>query len=173
LKKKVILAFIVMVAVILVLAFSNKLVENTPDFQEAKPSSSTEVEQPTPSTENAPEPSDDNSSATDAESENLVSIENSSISKLEKSFTLTDTSMEPTIKNGATIVYMPVPFESLRIDDVIIFKEPNHISRIAVARITGIDPNGLATKGDHNLVPNPYDVTAPFLLGKVTQINNP
>ena len=45
-----------MVAVILVLAFSNKLVENTPDFQEAKPSSSTDVEQPTPSTENALSP---------------------------------------------------------------------------------------------------------------------
>lgn len=162
-----------MVAVVLVLAFSNKFVENTPDFQEGRPSSSTEVEQPAPSAENSPEPTEGNSSATGAESENIVSVENSSISKLEKSYTVASISMEPTIKSGATIRYMPVPFESLRIDDIIIFKDPNHITRIAVARIVGIGPDGLATKGDHNLIPNPYNVTAPFLLGKVTQINNP
>jgi hypothetical protein len=160
-----------MIAVVLVLAFSNNLVRNTPDFQEAEPSSSTEVEQPTPSNVNSSLPSAENSSVTSTESENAA--EPPTISNLEKTYILTSNSMEPTIKTGATIVYTPVPFESLRIDDIILFKEPNHITRIKVARIIEIYPSGLATKGDHDLVLYAYNITAPFLLGKVTQINNP
>jgi hypothetical protein len=161
-----------MVAAVLVLAFSNSFVSDTPEYQEAEPISSTEVEHSTPNNENSPLPSAENSSETSTESENAESVENPAISNLEKTYIITSTSMEPTIKTGATIVYMPVPFESLRIDDIIIFREPNHITRINVARIIEIYPSGLATKGDHNLVPYSYNVTAPFLLGKVTRINN-
>jgi signal peptidase I len=79
-------------------------------------------------------------------------------------------SMEPTIKQGATIFYDKTNYTSLKVNDIIVF---THTAQLHVARITGITADGLMTKGDNNPAPFPWNVTETDYMGKVTQINNP
>jgi signal peptidase I len=81
-------------------------------------------------------------------------------------------SMEPTIKVGATIAYEQVPFQELKLDDIIVFKRPGD-NVLIVARIIGVLPEGLQTKGDNNLNPYPWNITATEYFGKVVRIDNP
>jgi signal peptidase I len=81
-------------------------------------------------------------------------------------------SMQPTIKVGATVAYEEVPFSELKVDDIIVFKRPDD-NMLIVARITSIMPEGLQTKGDNN--PNPYEwnITETMYVGKIVRIDNP
>jgi signal peptidase I len=168
LSKKVILAFAAMVIVVLALAFANDFPEPSPAVPTTSSPSIGGDESPTPSAESSPLPNVEIPTNSP-----VPSVENVPAPKFETTYTVTSTSMEPTIKKGATVVYMHVPFQSLEVDDIIIFKHPNHPEDLIVARIVGISSNGLLTKGDHNLVANPWDVSAPLLIGKVMQISNP
>ena len=91
----------------------------------------------------------------------------------EKTFTITSSSMEPTIKQGATVFVQVVPFESLQVNDIIVYKQPYNQAVAIVSRVVQINANGLVTQGDSNGGPDPWNVTAPLLIGKVVQINNP
>jgi signal peptidase I len=81
-------------------------------------------------------------------------------------------SMEPTIKDGATVSYEAVPFENLKIDDIIIFNKPD-TNVLVIGRIIRITPEGLETKYDNNTTPNPYKITSKEYVGKIVRIDNP
>ncbi len=90
----------------------------------------------------------------------------------EKFFVIGGSSMEPTIKNGATVVYMDIPLGNLKVDDIIVFKKPQS-DTFVVARIIRIAPEGLETKGDNNPQPHPWKITAKEYVGKIVRIDNP
>lgn len=84
-------------------------------------------------------------------------------------------SMEPEIPVGAILVCKEVPIDTLELGDIINYysREPGHFDRIITHRIIGITTgeNGalrMETKGDANLVSDPYFVTEENLIGQVT-----
>jgi signal peptidase I len=81
-------------------------------------------------------------------------------------------SMEPTIKQGATVAYEEVPFSMLKVDDIIVFKRPGD-NMLILARITHILPEGLETKGDNRPDTYPWNITATEYVGKIVRIDNP
>jgi len=89
-----------------------------------------------------------------------------------KTIKVNSKAMEPAVKVGATVTYDEVPFASLNVNDVIVFKEPyNQI--VSLGRIVQIGPKGLAAKGDNNAGNYPYVVTPKMYVGKTTSIRNP
>ena len=81
-------------------------------------------------------------------------------------------SMVPTIKDGATVSYESVPFESLKIDDIIIFKKPDN-DVLALARVIQITSEGLETRADNSVSPYPWKITSKEYVGKIVGIDNP
>lgn len=81
-------------------------------------------------------------------------------------------SMQPTIKPGATVTYETVSFSDLKVDDIIVFKRPSD-SMLIIGRVTLIDSDGLQTKGDNNPQPYEWTVTSEMYVGKITRIDNP
>jgi signal peptidase I len=81
-------------------------------------------------------------------------------------------SMQPTIKSGATVAYESVSFSDLKVDDIIVFKRPSD-NMLIIGRITLIDSEGLQTKGDNRAEPYEWKVTSEIYVGKITRINNP
>ena len=91
----------------------------------------------------------------------------------DKSVVMSGPSMQPTVKQGATVYYKSVPFDSLKVNDIIIYKDPQIPSGMILSRITQIDSDGLVTKGDFNSAAYSWKVNASMLIGKVTEIHNP
>ena len=91
----------------------------------------------------------------------------------EKSVFVSTMAMDPTVKQGATVYYAEVPYESLQVNDIILFKNPMNPENVIISRIVKIENDGLITKGDFNDGPYPWEVNATLLVGKVTKINNP
>jgi signal peptidase I len=91
----------------------------------------------------------------------------------DKSVVMSSLSMEPTVKQGATVYYKSVPYDSLKVNDIIIYKDPQIPSNMILSRITQIDSDGLVTKGDFNVAAYFWKVNATMLIGKVTEIHNP
>jgi hypothetical protein len=160
-----------MVIVVLVLASANNFPEPSPTSPKNSSPTMSEDESPTPTAESSP--AAESTPSPSVENSPAPNVKSSPAQKLKTTYIVTSTSMEPTIKKGATVVYMKVPFQSLKLDDIIMFNQPNHPDKVIVARIVGINSSGLVTKGDHNSAANPWDVTAPLVIGKITQINNP
>jgi signal peptidase I len=71
----------------------------------------------------------------------------------EKFVVVIDSSMEPTIKEGATVSYVDFPFEQLKVGDIILYRAPGRDALI-VARIVEVTQEGLRTKGDSNVAPH-------------------
>ena len=90
----------------------------------------------------------------------------------EKFLQVGGSSMEPTIKVGATVVYDEVPFSESNVDDIIVFKRPAD-DMLIVARITQITSDGLQTKGDNRFDPYEWTITSNMYVGKITRIDNP
>ena len=90
----------------------------------------------------------------------------------QKYLTVAGSSMQPTIKPGATVSYEEAPFSELKVDDIIVFKRPGD-NMLILARIIHILTEGLEVKGDDNLGPYPYNITATEYVGKVVRIDNP
>ena len=90
----------------------------------------------------------------------------------EKYLAVGGSSMQPTIKPGATVAYETVSFSDLKVDDIIVFKRPSDTAQV-IGRITLIDSDGLQAKGDNNAQPYEWKVTSEMLIGKVTRIDNP
>jgi signal peptidase I len=90
----------------------------------------------------------------------------------EKYLAVGGSSMQPTIKPGATVGFESVSFSDLKVDDIIVFKRPSDNAQV-VGRITLVNTDGLQVKGDN--IPQPYEwkVTSEMLIGKVIRINNP
>jgi signal peptidase I len=89
----------------------------------------------------------------------------------EKFVVVIDSSMKPTIKDGATVSYADFPFEQLQVGDIILYRVPGRDALI-VARIVEVTQEGLRTKGDSNVAPHPYLVTAKDYIGKIINIYN-
>jgi signal peptidase I len=90
----------------------------------------------------------------------------------EKFLQVGGSSMQPTIKSGATVTYEEVPFSELKVDDIIVFNRPSD-NMLIIARITLLLPDGLQTKGDNNPAPYDWTVTSAMYVGKVVRIDNP
>lgn len=90
----------------------------------------------------------------------------------QKYLAVAGSSMQPTIKPGATVSYEQVPFSELKVDDIIVFRRPGD-NMLILARITYILTEGLEVKGDNNPSPYPYNITATEYVGKVVRIDNP
>lgn len=92
----------------------------------------------------------------------------------EKFLRVSGSSMEPTIRSGATIAYDDkFPFEDLKVEDIIVFKKPGS-DTLGVSRIIYISPEGwVQMKGDNLPEPHPWQITANEYVGKVTRIDNP
>ena len=90
----------------------------------------------------------------------------------QKYLAVAGSSMQPTIKPGATVSYEEVPFSELKVDDIIVFKRPGD-NMLLLARIIHILTEGLEVKGDNNPSPYPYNITATEYVGKVVRIDNP
>jgi len=89
-----------------------------------------------------------------------------------KTIKVNSKAMEPAIKVGATVGYDEVPFASLIVNDIVVFKEPyNQI--VTLGRIAQIGSKGLTAKGDNNAGNYPYVVTPKMYVGKTTSITNP
>ena len=90
-----------------------------------------------------------------------------------RTFTVVSSSMEPTIMPGGKIVCEEVPFDSLKISDIIVYRSPMEDGSAIAARIVSINSDNAITKGDNNPSNFPWNVNASLLIGKVVQINNP
>jgi signal peptidase I len=90
----------------------------------------------------------------------------------EKFIVVTDSSMKPTIKDGATVSYSDFPFERLQVGDIILYRVSGR-ENLVIARVVEITQEGLRTKGDSNVAPHPYLVTAKDYIGKIINIYNP
>ena len=89
---------------------------------------------------------------------------------------MTSQSMEHAIKQGATVYYKRVPFNSLQVNDIIVFGKPSNettYNEVIVHRIVAVEIGWLVTKGDFNNANDPWKVDASLLIGKVTEIHNP
>jgi len=90
----------------------------------------------------------------------------------EKFLQVGGSSMQPTIKPGATVAYETVSFSDLKVNDIIVFKRPSD-NMLIIGRTTLIDSDGLHTKGNNNPQPYEWKVTSEMLIGKVIRIDNP
>jgi signal peptidase I len=91
----------------------------------------------------------------------------------DKSVVMSGPSMQPTVKQGATVYYKSVPYDSLKVNDIIIYNNSEIPSGMFIlARITQTNSDGLVTKGDFIAAEYPWKVNATMLIGKVTEIHN-
>lgn len=88
-------------------------------------------------------------------------------------YLVTSRSMEPTILPGAIIDCQNVAFDSLKANDLIVFRVPNNENLAIVSRIVQIGNSNFVVKGDNNNFLYPWDVTESLLIGNVTYIDNP
>lgn len=83
------------------------------------------------------------------------------------------TSMAPTIKSGAMVLYdTSVPFGNLVAGDIILFNVANS-SDVWVSRVIHVYPGAVTTKGDGNPAPEGFNITPSMYVGKVVKIQNP
>ena len=80
-------------------------------------------------------------------------------------------SMVPTLNVGDVIVVEPTPFKSVKVGNIIVFKEPGFPNRVIVHRVIKIvyvdGERAFITKGDHNLYRDPWIVKKEQYIGKV------
>jgi len=90
--------------------------------------------------------------------------------------------MEPILKvNDGVIVDMTVPFDTLEIDDVIVFLKPSGHDRTMIMRIVeitidSVDERIIRTKGDANNASIPgtdFPITEKEYIGRVSEILKP
>jgi len=58
-------------------------------------------------------------------------------------------SMWPTLKHGDKFDALVYSGQEIKIGEIIVFRDPTHISRICVKRVLHIKPNGLFVEGDN------------------------
>ena len=80
-------------------------------------------------------------------------------------------SMEPTLKIGSVIYYKKVPFNQLKIDDIITFQ--NNKNELVTHRIVKIEKGFIETKGDANKISDVNKTSNKNIKGKVGKINIP
>jgi len=83
------------------------------------------------------------------------------------SYAMFSNSMVPTINQGDLAFYEKVPYEQLKVNDIIIFNAPQRKHPL-LHRIYNITNDGIITKGDNNPVPNSWIITSDEIVGKVT-----
>ena len=80
-------------------------------------------------------------------------------------------SMVPTLNVGDLIVVQGTPATEIKVHDIIVFHEPGIPSTLIVHRVIEVlNESGellFRTKGDHNPGPDPWEVPASGLVGKV------
>lgn len=79
-------------------------------------------------------------------------------------------SMAPHMPRGSVVVAVPVSIASVREGDVILFRQPDDLSRVITHRVSDIESDGsvaLVTKGDANNTPDPWRVGESNLMGRV------
>lgn len=90
--------------------------------------------------------------------------------------------MEPILKvNDGVIVDMTVPFDTLEIDDIIVFLKPSGHDRTMIMRIVeitidSVDERIIRTKGDANNASIPgtdFPITEKEYIGRVSEILKP
>ena len=81
-------------------------------------------------------------------------------------FALGSSSMEPALKPGDIILVRKVSLNDVRLGDIIAYENPEN-DLIVVHRVVALGDGYLVAKGDMNGEPDPLNVTAAMLLGKV------
>lgn len=76
-------------------------------------------------------------------------------------------SMEPTLHGGDVLTVEAVPFEALRVGDIIIFWSPDQKHQKIVHRIFEVRRGYVWTKGDANARPDPFEVRREQVVGRV------
>jgi hypothetical protein len=94
-----------------------------------------------------------------------------------RTFTITDSGMEPAVMLGATVVCETVPLESLKVGDIIIYRDQESFSKgiekPLIARVVEIISNRPFVKPDASTSQYSMQVSNMFFIGKVTKIENP
>jgi signal peptidase len=80
-------------------------------------------------------------------------------------------SMDPTIVQGDLAIIQPVSIATIRVGDMIVYKDGSIDVIHRVIRIQGSGTNeALTVKGDNNNFPDPVHVTGDLLVGKVDAV---
>jgi len=83
------------------------------------------------------------------------------------------TSMAPALRTGDTVLWVKVPFENLRVGDIIIYRHTVTVGEnrgqtfIVIHRVINIIEDGAFTKGDNMASSDAYKVTPGDLMGLV------
>ena len=91
------------------------------------------------------------------------------ISGEEKAVRIGTSSMEPALKEGSFAFYKEEPFESLKINDIIVFKDPGRNNMMILGRIIAIDDASLTVKQDAREDPYDMNVTKDMYVGKIVE----
>lgn len=79
-------------------------------------------------------------------------------------------SMEPTLHGGDVLTVEAVPFNSLRVGDIIVFCDPRQKPQKIVHRIVEIRRGKLWTKGDANFRRDAFWVMPSHVVGRVKEV---
>lgn len=81
--------------------------------------------------------------------------------------TVTGRSMEPALHDGQTVALEQVAFEELKVGDIIVFCDPRQKPQKIIHRIFEVRRGYVWTKGDANARPDPFEVRAEQVVGRV------
>lgn len=89
---------------------------------------------------------------------------------LPKFFIVTSGSMEPLVKSGSLAITKSVNPNSIIIGDIVAFTSPSNLKETILHRVFAVkstSPLLFSTKGDHNSIPDQWDLTESSLKGRL------
>lgn len=75
-------------------------------------------------------------------------------------------SMQPTLRDGDLVEVLPLGSRTIHVGDVLLFPSPEN-GQLIIHRVSGLTPQGIRTRGDHNQSPDAWLLWSDRVIGHV------